>query len=73
MFKVIQFEVLHKETDAHYSDNDPHRLIRFFTEKGYGFHNWTIKMQINDIHKSWTEISLLTFNLLTDNWDSVKA
>lgn len=73
MFKVIKFEVLHKNSNAHHSDNNPHRLIEFFNKEGYAFHNWKIMMQINDIHKSWTEISLLTFNLLTDNWDSVKA
>jgi len=73
MFKVIQIEVVHLNSDAHYSDNNPHSLIKLFDSKGYGFHNWVIKIQLNDIGKSWTEISLLTFNLLTDNWDSVKA
>lgn len=73
MFKVIQIEVSHLKSDTIYSNTDPHALIKLFNSKGYGFHNWVIKIQLNDIGESWTEISLLTFNLLTDNWEAVKA
>jgi len=59
------------DKDATFTFDNPQDAISYFNKRGYGMHNW--KIVIETIEHKTSEISLVMFNFLEDNWEKLTA
>jgi hypothetical protein len=78
---ITSFLFSYKDSDGAHQYFTPQEAINDFNKRGYGMDNWTITVAFAeqskkdprfDTHK-YTEISLIMFNYLTDNWNKLNS
>jgi hypothetical protein len=69
--KIIRFHFTHRDDNNVLSYNTPDEAVKDFNKKGYGMHNWIIRVVFSNSDMNGNTsctINLVMFNYLTDNW-----
>lgn len=72
MFTIKGFFFVHLNTGSFVRRSNPYDAIEYFESKGWGMHNFTIKVLLEStgVHdNAECDITLAMFNYLTDTWE----
>ena len=69
--EILEFIFISNTDNTVLKFSSPKDAIRHFTSKGYGMHNWRIKVILTEFDMNGNnscQINLALFNYFTDNW-----